>query len=151
MPSTYSSPAHSADRPWSLSCFLCLFKKRELKKTQNKTKENDVLSICNYCASAPPTPHGCGTFQHSVSELWGENKNKKTKLTRTTANKTQNNSRGSCFDSEVNSREEWRRCEPPAFRLLKICSTCIWPQSVSVVQLILSTPTQRQPGLRVHT
>ena len=70
-------------------------------------KQKEVLAICNFCATAPP---------YLLAEGGGDDDNK-TKLANRTANKTENNSRGACLYTEINSREGRRCSELPAFAL----------------------------------
>lgn len=78
--------------------------------------EKMCAAICSEHTTVPPPGRDCQSatmihiHTHSLSEVektmwWG---NKKTKLTHTTANMKQNNSRGSCFDAF--SALEGRHC-----------------------------------------
>lgn len=99
-------PQHILQTGPGPSADLCVCLRSKFKK--KKAKQKDVFAICNDCATAPHTPQLRHIF--TVSQNCGG----KTNLTTTTANKTQNNSRGSCFDSEVNSKDT-RRCRLLAF------------------------------------
>lgn len=71
MPSTYSSPAHSTDRPWSLSCFLCLF-----KEWKNVCCH---LQRAHHCSSSRPWLSECHNDTHSYTLSEVEKKKEKEK------------------------------------------------------------------------
>lgn len=107
-------PQHILQTSPSPSAAFCVCLRSESLEEEKKSKTKNVLAICSYCTTAPP-PHTPRLRHISTQCLRTVGKTKKTKLTSTTANKTQNNSRGSCFDLEVKSREDRRRCELSAF------------------------------------
>lgn len=103
-------PQHILQTGPSPSAAFCVCLRSEsLEKKKKNAKQKDVLAICNYCATAPRLRHISTQCLRTVGGT------KKTKLTSTTANNTQNNSRGSCFDLKVKSREDRRRYELSAF------------------------------------
>lgn len=106
-------PQHILQTGPSPSAAFCVSLRSESlekkKKKKHKTKRCAChLQLLRHCPPPPAAAHF-----HTVSQNCGGNQEKK--LTSTTANNTQNNSRGSCFDLEVKSREDRRRYELSAF------------------------------------